>query len=86
MRGTRSDWYWDVSLQGGRNGMDFNITNTLNASLGPAITSKTEFYAGTFVADQVARATSISRASSKWGWPARSTSPSGPSSGATAIS
>jgi len=50
MRGTKSDWYWDASLQGARNGMDFNITNTLNASLGP--TSKTEFYAGTFVADQ----------------------------------
>ena len=51
MRGTKNDWYWDASLQGGRNKMDFNITNTLNASLGP--TSKTEFYAGAFVADQV---------------------------------
>jgi iron complex outermembrane receptor protein len=50
MRGTKSDWYWDASLQFGRNAMDFNITNTLNASLGP--TSKTEFYAGAFVADQ----------------------------------
>jgi iron complex outermembrane recepter protein len=50
MRGTKSDWYWDASLQGASNGMDFNITNTLNASLGP--TSKTEFYAGAFVADQ----------------------------------
>jgi iron complex outermembrane receptor protein len=50
MRGTKSDWYWDASLQGGRNAMDYNIVNTLNASLGP--TSKTEFYAGAFVADQ----------------------------------
>ncbi len=51
MQGTRGAWYWDASLQGGRNAMDFNITNTLNASLGP--TSKTEFYAGAFSADQV---------------------------------
>jgi iron complex outermembrane receptor protein len=50
MRGTKNDWYWDASLQFGRNAMDYNITNTLNASLGP--TSKTEFYAGAFVADQ----------------------------------
>ncbi|MEO8501399.1 MAG: TonB-dependent receptor, partial [Vicinamibacteria bacterium] len=50
VRGTRSDWFWDASLGGGRNSMDFNITNTLNASLGPS--SKTEFYAGAFVADQ----------------------------------
>ena len=58
-RGTRSDWNWDVSLQGGRNSMDFNITNTLNASLGP--TSKTEFYAGTFVGDQVLGNLDLSR-------------------------
>jgi iron complex outermembrane receptor protein len=50
IRGTKSDWYWDASLQFGRNAMEYNITNTLNASLGP--TSKTEFYAGAFVADQ----------------------------------
>jgi iron complex outermembrane receptor protein len=59
MRGTRNDWYWDASLQGGRNSMDFNITNTLNASLGP--TSKTEFYAGTFVGDQVLLNVDLSR-------------------------
>lgn len=59
MRGTKSDWYWDASLQGGRNSMDFNITNTLNASLGP--TSKTAFYAGAFVADQVIANLDLSR-------------------------
>ena len=37
LRGMRSEWYWDLSLQYGRNGMDFNIENTLNASLGPGI-------------------------------------------------
>ena len=53
VRGTRSDWYWDLSLQYGRNSMDFDIENTLNASLGPAIPpNQTAFYAGSFVADQ----------------------------------
>ncbi|MEO5762634.1 MAG: TonB-dependent receptor, partial [Vicinamibacteria bacterium] len=59
VRGTRHDWFWDASLQGGRNSMDFNIVNTLNASLGP--TSKTEFYAGAFVADQVLANLDLSR-------------------------
>jgi iron complex outermembrane receptor protein len=59
VRGTRGGWYWDASLQGGRNSMDFNITNTLNASLGP--TSKTEFFAGTFVADQLLGNLDLSR-------------------------
>ena len=59
IRGTRNDWYWDASLQSGRNTMDFNITHTLNASLGP--TSKTEFYAGTFVADQLLGNLDLSR-------------------------
>jgi iron complex outermembrane receptor protein len=54
VRGTKSDWYWDLSLQYGRNAMDFNIENTLNASLGPSIPpNKTEFYAGTFVGNQM---------------------------------
>jgi iron complex outermembrane receptor protein len=54
LRGMRSDWYWDLSLQYGRNAMDFDIRNTLNASLGPSIPpNKTEFYAGTFVGDQL---------------------------------
>lgn len=50
-RGQKNRWYWDVSLQAGRNTMDFNIVNTLNASIGP--TSKTEFFAGSFVANQL---------------------------------
>ena len=62
VRGTRSEWYWDLSLQYGRNGMDFNIENTLNASLGPAIPpNKTEFYAGTFVGDQLVANLDFSR-------------------------
>ena len=62
VRGTKSQWYWDLSLQYGRNAMDFNIENTLNASLGPAVPpNKTEFYAGTFVADQLLANLDLSR-------------------------
>ena len=60
MRGIRNDWYVDLSLQGGRNSMDFDITNTLNASLGP--TSKTEFFAGTLAGNQVLANLDLSRA------------------------
>jgi iron complex outermembrane receptor protein len=60
VRGISRDWYWDVSVQGGRNSMDFDITNTLNASLGP--TSKTEFYAGTLIGDQILANVDLSRA------------------------
>jgi iron complex outermembrane receptor protein len=51
IRGQKNKWYWDLSVQAARNTMDFNIVNTLNASIGP--TSKTEFYAGSFVANQL---------------------------------
>lgn len=46
MRGDLSGLFWDASLQYGRNSFDFNLSNTLNASLGPS--SPTEFYAGGF--------------------------------------
>jgi iron complex outermembrane receptor protein len=62
VHGTRGPWYADLSLQYGRNEMDFNIRNTLNASLGPNIPpNKTEFYAGTFVADQLVANLDVSR-------------------------
>ncbi len=62
IRGTKSQWYWDLSAQYGRNSMDFNIDNTLNASLGPGIPpNKTEFYAGTFVGDQLLANLDVSR-------------------------
>lgn len=39
--------FWDVSAQYGHNRFDFNITNTLNVSLGPTIPpNKTSFYSG----------------------------------------
>jgi iron complex outermembrane receptor protein len=61
-RGTRGAWNWDLSVQYGRNAMDFNIPNTLNASLGPQIPpNKTEFYAGSFVADAFLANLDVSR-------------------------
>ena len=48
VRGVLSEaWFWDLSAQYGHDKFDFDITNTLNASLGPNIPpNKTEFYAG----------------------------------------
>ena len=40
-------WFWDVSAQYGHDKFDFDITHTLNTSLGPDIPpNKTSFYAG----------------------------------------
>lgn len=46
MRGDLAGFFWDTSLQYGRNSFDFHLRNTLNASLGPD--SPTEFYSGGF--------------------------------------
>ena len=45
------DWDFDASLGYGKNDMQFDITNSLNRSIGP--TSKTNFYAGGFAYDQL---------------------------------
>jgi iron complex outermembrane receptor protein len=48
IRGTKSQWFWDASAQYGHNSFRFDITDTLNVSLGPNIPpNQTEFYAGT---------------------------------------
>ena len=40
-------WFWDLSAQYGHDKFDFDITHTLNTSLGPDIPpNKTSFYAG----------------------------------------
>jgi len=47
VRGVASGLFWDVSAQYGHNRFDFDITNSLNTSLGPTIPpNKTNFYAG----------------------------------------
>ena len=59
IRGTRSQWYWDLSGTYGRNTMDFNIVDTLNTSLGPS--SPLEFFAGTIAANQFTANADVSR-------------------------
>ena len=46
-------WFWDVSAQYGHDKIDFDITNSLNTSLGPTIPpNQTEFYAGSLEFNQ----------------------------------
>jgi iron complex outermembrane receptor protein len=53
IRGTKSQWFWDVSAQYGHNSFEFNVTDSLNVSLGPTIPpNQTEFYAGTLEFNQ----------------------------------
>ncbi|MCB1035457.1 MAG: TonB-dependent receptor, partial [Acidobacteria bacterium] len=52
-RGTAAGWYWDLSTQYGYNSFDFNITNSLNTSLGPDIPpNQTSFDSGGLRFDQ----------------------------------
>jgi iron complex outermembrane receptor protein len=49
LRGDRFGWSWDLSGQYGENSMDFNVSHSLNASLGPNLPpNQTGFYAGTY--------------------------------------
>jgi iron complex outermembrane recepter protein len=50
MKGTAAGWKWDLSQTVGRNSHNFTITNTNNASLGPA--SPTRFNSGTLIFGQ----------------------------------
>jgi iron complex outermembrane receptor protein len=53
VRGQWQDWFADVSTVFGDNEFEFNVANSLNASLGPTIPpNQTEFYAGTLQFDQ----------------------------------
>ncbi|PYQ50776.1 MAG: hypothetical protein DMF78_14765 [Acidobacteria bacterium] len=54
VRGLRSGWFWDVSAQYGRNRMDYEITNSLNVSLGPSIPpNHPTFNSGGFAFNQI---------------------------------
>ena len=48
IRGVAAEkWFWDISAQYGHDRFDFNITHSLNTSLGPTIPpNQTRFYAG----------------------------------------
>lgn len=55
LRGTwRRAWFWDVSGAYGRNRLDFDVTNSLNVSLGPTVPpNQTEFDSGAISLDQL---------------------------------
>jgi iron complex outermembrane receptor protein len=54
VRGAAGAWFWDGSLGYGDNEFEFNVSDSLNTSLGPNIPpNQTSFYAGTLEADQL---------------------------------
>lgn len=55
VRGTaRGQWFWDVSGVYGHNRIDFDVSNSLNVSLGPAVPpNQTAFYSGAIKFDEV---------------------------------
>jgi len=54
LRGERAKWFWDASAQYGHNRLDYDVTNSLNVSLGPTIPpNHAEFYAGAIAFDQL---------------------------------
>jgi iron complex outermembrane recepter protein len=62
VRGARGEWNWDLSAQYGHNRFDFDLTETLNTSLGPQMPpNKTDFYAGSLVSNQVVANLDLSR-------------------------
>lgn len=60
LRGARGDWFWDVSTEYGDNEFQFNVTDSLNVSMGP--TTPTEFDAGALGFDQWVTNLDLSRA------------------------
>jgi iron complex outermembrane receptor protein len=55
-------WFWDVSAQYGHDKFDFNVTNSLNVSLGPTIPpNQTSFYAGALEFNQFIADLDVSR-------------------------
>lgn len=53
VRGERSGWFWDLSADYGNNEFQFNVSNSLNVSLGPTLPpNQTSFDAGTLGLDQ----------------------------------
>jgi iron complex outermembrane receptor protein len=63
LRGTRSKWVWDLSAEYGHNRLDYDVSNSLNVSLGPSMPpNHPDFYAGALAADQVVATLDVSRA------------------------
>ena len=63
MRGVAAEkWFWDISAQYGHDRFDFNITHSLNTSLGPNIPSnQTNFYAGALEFNQLVSNLDVTR-------------------------
>ena len=61
-RGAVGEWFWDGSLGWGDNEFEFNVSDSLNTSLGPNIPpNQTSFYAGTLESDQLVANLDLSR-------------------------
>jgi iron complex outermembrane receptor protein len=53
VRGVDHGWFWSASGQYGYNSFDFNVSDSLNVSLGPSIPpNQTEFYSGSLILGQ----------------------------------
>jgi iron complex outermembrane recepter protein len=54
VRGVDRGWFWSASGQYGYNSFDFNVSNSLNVSLGPSVPpNQTEFYSGSLILGQL---------------------------------
>jgi iron complex outermembrane receptor protein len=62
VRGARGEWFWDLSAQYGHNRLDYDVSNSLNASLGPAEPpNHPDFYAGGLEFNQIVTNLDLSR-------------------------
>jgi len=62
VRGAKGEWFWDLSTQYGHNRLDYDVANSLNASLGPAEPpNHPEFYAGGLAFNQIVSNLDLSR-------------------------
>jgi iron complex outermembrane receptor protein len=62
VRGERGGWFWDLSAEYGDNEFQFNVSDSLNVSLGPAIPpNQTSFDAGALGLDQLVGNLDVSR-------------------------
>jgi len=63
VRGALGAWFWDASVDYGDNEFEFNVSDSLNTSLGPNLPpNQTSFFAGTLEADQLVANADLSRA------------------------
>jgi iron complex outermembrane recepter protein len=54
LRGGHAKWFWDVSVEYGRNRLDYDVSNSLNVSLGPNVPpNHPSFYSGGIAAHQL---------------------------------